>query len=171
MAAAATLAHSVPLGKRPRTDRRSVADRRSEVSGMEKKGNFKVLSSLLSVNPGRREVSKALSQTPRTSQSLHCDAFGWWPVPCACGRFYYLMRSRHRPPGPGQPPRGWHSFYETAGEELRTSLVPDRSSWSHFPFLSLGGTWVQVSADAEAEGAPRPWGGCEAGVQAAPAQG
>lgn len=50
-------------------------------------------------------------------------------------------------------------------------MCPDRSSWSHFPFLSLGGTWVQVSADAEAEGAPRPWGGCEAGVQAAPAQG
>lgn len=69
MAAAATLAHSVPLGKRPRTDRRSVADRRSEVSGMEKKGNFKVLSSLLSVNPGRREVSEALSQTPRSRRA------------------------------------------------------------------------------------------------------
>lgn len=161
MVAAATLARSVPPGKQPGTDRRSVAERRGEVSGMEKKGDFKALSGLLSVVLGRRGVSEALSETPRTPRSFRCDAGA-----AACSRggrsraraegFMWLSRG---PPAPASLPGGWPSFYETAGEELGASLVPDHRFRSHFLFSSLGGTrpgarhgLVQTQKQREAHG-------------------
>lgn len=65
-------------------------------------------------------------------RSLRCDASGRRPVPCAGRRFYCLMRSSHRPPGPGRPPRG------------RQGARGRRCAGSSFPvtlaLLVLGGT-------------------------------
>lgn len=136
--AAATPARSVPL-----TARRSVQRGTARFQGWRSEvtfGRFRVLRAWFRVV----ERSARPLPKPQNVASLGGDAggsrvFGWRPVSRVCSSFYYLMWSSHRPPGPGHLPRGWHRFYETAGEELGASLVPDHSFRSHFPFSPPGG--------------------------------